>query len=72
MSAACSSACGYCGRCTAAWEADDERDDSPAPAREVCDWCGGTGDKVQEAPNGMDLVVPCGECDGTGYLEVSE
>lgn len=24
MSAACSSACGHCGRCTAAWEREDE------------------------------------------------
>ena len=34
MSAACSPLCGWCGRCTAAWEEND-RDDSDADAAEM-------------------------------------
>ena len=61
MSARCSPACGYCGRCTAAWERDDED-------IEVCPDCHGSGEVIRETEDQTERV-PCGECDGRGYCE---
>lgn len=37
MSALCGPGCGYCGRCSAEWEREDEDDDNPHCADCGCD-----------------------------------
>ena len=60
MSAACSSTCGYCGRCTAAWE----RESSDI---EICPDCHGRGFLLVEGNPYLSQV--CEECHGRGYYE---
>ena len=65
MSALCGPNCGYCGRCDAAWER--EEDDIEDDGVEVCPDCMGAGEIVRE--NGSDalVVAECRECEGKGW-----
>lgn len=62
--AACSTACGYCGACTASWEREPEDDDDT----EVCPDCLGSGEIVREDGSDVQVIAVCLECDGKGWL----
>lgn len=58
---ACSSFCGWCGMCTAAWEREDED-------TETCPDCFGSGEVVREDGSDFQVVAECLECHGTGSV----
>ena len=57
-SGACTSSCGFCGRCSAAWEREDDDD--------RCEDCGGSGEVTIWDDEDRWIDVACQHCHGTG------
>ena len=64
MSACCGPGCGYCGMCTAAWEAGYEQ-----PDLLTCDRCAGDAFAPVTTPLGVFCSHRCAELDAAEFTE---
>ena len=61
MSACTWASCQMCGGCTDAWEREDAE-------IEVCPDCLGSGEVIRCDGSDRQVVAPCGECEGKGWI----